>query len=212
MSAKIIKCNHTGSEFSYEIQHGLNLAYNLQADKTWSIERAAAFQQLISDNPTANGDNDKILQLLPQYGLEDFHWLWINKALSLNTKEYEWFYFLVNQEVQAICITFHPKDSRIDRNDIFYIDYLAVAQWNRTRPNYIRKFSGIGKILLTHASLYSINTLKYRPGFCLHSLAGAMSFYLKLGMTDFGPDPDKQDLHYLEASKETSLQLVGDQQ
>lgn len=207
MASKKLVCNHTGKTHDYEIMHGLNPALMMQADAEWATEKAGIVQQLMADNPSAKADVNEILKLFPKYKLEDWHWKWTNKALSCSSQEYEWFYLTANNRVQAVAIIYHPKVSGLKQDKIFYVDYLAAAHWNRSRPNYTRQFSCVGTILLAYCIEFSIRTLKYRPGFSLHSLPGAESYYAKIGMVDLGIDVSKESLRCFEAPEEVALEL-----
>jgi len=78
-----------------------------------------------------------------------------------------------------------------------YLDYLEVAPWNRPDLGNRPRFQGIGTALLSASVQLSIDEgFKGRTG--LHSLPQAESFYRRWGFTDFGPDPDYQNLAYFE--------------
>jgi len=145
---------------------------------------------------------------LIEYGLSDFHWNWSSKALKTTTDEYQWFYLEAENKIQGVCIIFHPKNSRIDSNEIFYIDYIAAAYRNRNRPNHNKRFSNVGKLLIAEAIKYSIQILELRPGFCLHSLPSAESYYRAIGMNEFESDPNYLNLRYFEACEKCALDLA----
>ncbi|WAC45209.1 hypothetical protein OU997_03170 [Pseudomonas sp. SL4(2022)] len=196
-----LKCLHTGKDVPYNISDGIDLRTTVSLDMDWSEEKARIFGQLIADNPDALNSPDKWGELLDSYQLNDFHWAWAQKAVQCNSAEYFWFYLTADGKVQAACIIKHPKESREDNAGIFYVDYLAVAYWNRRRNGYARRFEGVGTRLLVHAVNYSINVLGYRPGFSLHSLPSSEGYYRSLKMTDYGIDTNYQDLRYFEASE-----------
>ena len=188
----------------YSIIHGLDSLYAVKADTDW-----LAFNlKVITEFKRISKNEDELRQLLKSHQFEDIHWSWINKSVALSTPEYEWFYFLVEDQVQGICNIFHPKPSRIDDQDIFYVEYVAVAPWNRGTLLAAKRFKGVGSVLIKIALTYSMEILGYRPGFSLHSLPQAITYYEKIGMKNFGPDNMKQNLHYLEMEREKSKRFA----
>ncbi len=206
MTGKLV-CNHSGNETEYVVHRGWDLNLILQMSSAWSAEQTKIIQKMLEDHPEVRTDPNLLPPLVAQYNLEDWHWDWPKKAMVLNGPAYTWFYLLVEDVVQAVCITYHPKVSRVDEDNIFYVDYLASAQWNRNSPGYTRKFSGLASKLLSHCVSYSRDVLKFRLGFCLHSLPGAEGFYLKIGMRDFGLDASKE-MKYFEASEDACTKLL----
>jgi hypothetical protein len=194
-----LKCLHTGNDVPYTIIDGIDLRTAVSLDLDWNEEKAKIFGELIAENPDAFSSPERFDELLVGYQLTDYHWDWTKKAALCRTDEYFWFFLQAEGKVQAACIIKHPKASREDSAGIFYIDYLAVAYWNREREGYARKFGGVGTKLLVHAINYSINTLGYRPGFSLHALPSSEGYYRKLNMTDYGIDTAYQNLRYFEA-------------
>lgn len=192
-------CVQTGEEIPYKIVDGFSLNETVNLETDWHEEKLRIFEQLMHEHPEAVEDPESNFHLFDEYQLSDYHWSWANKAICMRSKEYFWFYLTAEGKVQAACVIKHPKSSRIDNKGIFYIDYLAVAYWNRNRAGYTRRFKSVGTILITHAINYSMNVLGYRPGFSLHSLPSAESYYQRLQMTDYGNDPDYHGLKYFEA-------------
>lgn len=140
-------------------------------------------------------DKDELLNRT-QFG--DAHWEWLRKALVLQDERYRWFFVVAEDRPQAACVIFQPKPSVINpESNIFYVDYLAVAPWNRNNPMEPRRFSGLGSLVIAAACRYAIQVLKLRPGFSLHSLPGAVDFYKKLGMQNF-PAHNKSGLEFFE--------------
>jgi len=92
---------------------------------------------------------------------------------------------------------------------LVYIDFLEVAPWNRSDViGNTPKYSGVGSLLLKAAIEKSIHEgFKGRIG--LHSLPQANDWYLKVGMTNLGPDKQKQNLSYFEMSEKQVSSLIG---
>ena len=53
------------------------------------------------------------------------------------------------------------------------------------------------------------NKLPYRYGFCLHSLPQANSYYQEIGMVGFGPDSNKENLHYYEMMESETERFIN---
>lgn len=199
MSELALTCRQSGQMYPYQVHQGLTPRLVLQLHEEWGEEKARILRQILADFPQAAEDTDVFYDQLIKHGLADFGWRWLDKAMVLNTDEYHWFFLKADQKIQAVCIIYHPKGSRLDGERIFYVDYVASAYWNRDRPGYAKQFGRVSRILIAHASYYAINTLGYRPGFSLHSLPTAESYYKGLGMIEFEADADKENLRYYEA-------------
>jgi hypothetical protein len=208
MSNNFITCNHTNSKVPYNIKIGIDPQLIILIEKEWGDAKSKIFQELLHNHPDISNDNDLFIEKIKEYGLTDFHWRWFDKALQLNTNEYEWFFIIANGSVQAVCLIYHPKASRIDGADIFYIDYISSAYWNRSRPGYIKKYSSPGKILIRYTIDHAINKLGYRPGFSLHALPTAEDYYRHLNMKEFNADPSKENLVYFEAPADVAVRLA----
>jgi hypothetical protein len=201
-----VKLEHSenGKEVVLELQHGLSSGNNFIADKDWVGFNARQLEILHKRVE----DGEDLEDLLEEASFEDLHWRWLTKGRALNSSEYEWFYLVNGESIEGICVVYHPKMSRIDSQQIFYIDYLATAPWNRDNLISKKIFKGVGTTLIKHSLRYSVETLKYRPGFGLHSLPKAIPYYKKIGMLGFGKDEDKQNLHYFEMSPQVSVTLL----
>ncbi|PWB18367.1 hypothetical protein DCO45_10395 [Comamonas sp. JNW] len=138
-----------------------------------------------------------VTSILETAQLEDNHWNWLNKSLSYKTDCYKWFFLVAENYPQAACLVYHPKNSVAGPSNIFYIEYIAAAPWNRENALNERIFKGAGAKLLNHVIIYAKDNLKLDPGFSLHSLPKAIQFYEKIGMTAF-PKYDKEGLKFFE--------------
>lgn len=140
---------------------------------------------------------------------EDSHWKWFNKSALLKSNEYKWFFFRIDEKIQAACLIYHPRKAILSSHDIFYVEFIAVAPWNRDNPMEKKIYSRVGTLLLTNVMSYCTDVLGYKPGFCLHSLPQAQTFYENyLGMQRC-PDEDKESLYYYEMIDVRFLELTG---
>lgn len=194
----------TGESVYCVLSHGLDLGRNVQADISWMQKNAELLESIAE---RANNE-EEMLELLSKCQLEDKGWRWIDKGMFLNSGEYEWFYLCSDHEVEAICVLYHPKDSRIDNQQICYVDFLAVAPWNRSNPVFKKRYSGFGSVILKQALTFAQAELGYRPGFSLHSLPQAEDYYTKLGMRNFGRDENKENLIFFEMDKATTQSFL----
>jgi hypothetical protein len=86
---------------------------------------------------------------------------------------------------------------------VVYVDYLAVAPWNRKVVQHPQRFKNLGTVMLGAAVATSISTgLDGRCG--LHSLPQSEGFYRRIGMSDLGIDPAYASLRYFEFSAQAA--------
>lgn len=98
---------------------------------------------------------------------------------------------------QAIMIMEVSNHSSRAGGPLIYVEYVAVAPWNRPGIKDPREFAGCGRMMIRYAVERSLS-LGYEGRVGLHSLPGARPFYLALGFKDFGADPEEGGLNYLE--------------
>ena len=152
-------------------------------------------------------DADRV-KALSTIDAEHTHWDWVSKSKHYQQNEYRWFFLLVENSVEAVCLTYHPKNSAIDGDKVFYIEYIAVAPWNKSHHLIDRRFSGIGSLFIIQIQNYFNSVDGYRFGFCLHSLPQAESYYRHIGMTEF-PGHEKDNLAYFEMDASTAQVFCG---
>ncbi len=98
----------------------------------------------------------------------------------------------------------------MEPGDIFWVEFVAVAPWNRNCDFRRREFYGLGEIILRAAQRFAVKELNLCPGFCLHSLAKAEGFYTKLNMVKVAGKEDAQSLAYYELPQALATQLMKD--
>lgn len=194
---------------NYQIKCGIDYELLLKASRQWNEEKAWAIDCLMKNNAPLPQDEAAIMLLFSQYGLTDFHWDWTQKAIACSGEDYLWMFLVTpDDRVQAITVIYHPKCSVMDGCNIFYIDYIATAYWNRSNDRKRHEFPGAARKLIASAIRHIASTYGYRPGFGLHSLPTATSYYEKLGMIRFDKDPLKENLFYYEAAENTAMSLL----
>lgn len=186
------------------INQGWDIASANQCDKRWGHFNL----QLMNYVKTLDVAEEARNEILVGLSLEDFHWDWLVKSCVYKTSEYHWFYLIAEEQVEAVCLMFQPKSSVIDSKEVFYIEFLSVAPWNRNNPMEDKKIKGLGKKLLSAVTKYSVEVLGLRPGFSLHSLPKAEGFYTYIGMLDF-PEHEKQGMKFFEMPEVSAQQIIG---
>jgi hypothetical protein len=134
---------------------------------------------------------------------EDSHWDWnVKHKATASCLNYEKFALECEQVTQGLMmleLDFHR--SRIEPGQsIVYIDFLATAPWNRRSIQNPPVYKGVGSVFVQFATMRS-HELEYHGRVGLHALPDAVAFYTKLGMKNFGPDSEKQNLSYFELSR-----------
>lgn len=186
--------NSHGGSVEFTIHLGWDLVIANLCDRTWGTFNVALMRHI--RKLEASGVD--ISPILASAQMEDHHWRWLDKTLHYRGNCYKWFFLVAEDYPQAACLIYHPKHSVSGAGDIFYIEYIAAAPWNRENILAGRVFKGVGAKLLDQVVSYAKQDLKLSPGFSLHSLPQAVPFYeQKLGMTPF-PQHDKDGLRFFE--------------
>lgn len=166
------------SNIPYNVHCGWDIVKALACDQEWGKFTVRILNFIEKKFPDA-AERDGILE---QTSLEDHHWEWFQKAALYRSEEYRWFFLMAEGLPQAACLIYQPKASALINGNIFYVEFIAVSTWNRKNPMQNRIFAGVGTRMLKHAVEHCRNTLNLMPGFSLHALPKAMSFYEKIGM------------------------------
>lgn len=190
-------CTHT-----YEIVQGWDIGLAMQCDQEWGNFNMELLEFI------RQSDSSLQQKLLDSSQLEDAHWNWLTKHKYYHSEQYNWFFFIADGEPQGACLVYHPKISVDTADTIFYIEFLAVAPWNR--PNHISNqiFKGIGSLLLKTVISYAESELGITKGFSLHSLPKAEGYYQKIGMKRFEMY-DKSGLGYFEMPELKKANFLG---
>lgn len=183
----------SGNQADYEIRHGWDIVAAFQCDQLWKRWNLELFKKI----EEKNYNKDQLTEVLNSIQSEDHHWEWFKKSYLFASDEYQWFFLFCEDKPQGVCLIYHPKDSALSKNNIFYVEYLAVAPWNRDCLIHSKEHKGIGSILLKTALKYSVDRLGLAPGFSLHSLPQAKTYYEKLKMINV-KEKEKDTLLYFE--------------
>ncbi|MBE9014219.1 hypothetical protein IQ250_28935 [Pseudanabaenaceae cyanobacterium LEGE 13415] len=157
----------------------------------------------------------QLAQMQPRH-LEDFEMLWRGMLLDLNEEDAFWSWAMKERlsnnddRFEAYAIEYEEVTqglmwletqwhrSWLNPNQrLVYVEALASAPWNRQNlddPPYLK---GVGAALLLFARQRSAS-LGYQGRVGLHSLPAAERFYQRQNMSEYGQDPDKDNLSYFE--------------
>lgn len=171
-------------------------------DNTWSPilqkvhNRANLHYWTLPPKKRQNGAWDSITS---QHQIQDAHWEWKKKKAGMLKASHRMYALTTDDSVEAIMrinLSAFSKIKKSPATNIVYIDYLAVAPWNRSAIQYPPRYRGLGSILLAVAVSVSLN--EEMEGRCgLHSLPQAEGFYGRVGMKNTGL-VDAQNLKYFE--------------
>lgn len=196
--------DRSGTQVKYCVRHGWDMIAAAECDEIWGRAKLELFEYIRSQN----FDEDTLKQVLESIQMEDFHWDWFNKSYHYSRDEYEWFFLFAEGKPQGACVIYHPKMSELAKAKIFYVEYLAVAPWNRDCMVMQREFKGVGSTLLKAALRYSVDVLGLTPGFSLHSLPQAKQYYERLNMVNIEKN-DKGKLLYFELPTSEANLFLG---
>lgn len=140
---------------------------------------------------------------------EDALWVWSAKVRQAGRQRgrghpegevYEFHVLKHRAEVEAVMmLETAAHESRKRDQSVVYIEYLSVAPQNRKLGSAMPAYRHCGHHLLYKAVRRS-RELGFGGGVGLHALLGAEGFYRRMGMSDYGPDPEADGLRYFECS------------
>lgn len=159
---------------------------------------------------TTEFDRDALFKDQGESNIQDAFWDWGKKHnVFSKTFGYSGCALLCNGMTQGLGYfdTLEKYKSRISTDTVLgvvYVEFIATAPWNRSQI-VKQQYAGTGLALIHHAINISFEEeLNGRIG--LHSLPQSNYFYkTKCEMTDFGPDPDKENMHYFEMSHDQAM-------
>lgn len=141
--------------------------------------------------------------VLKRHAEEDASWDWAQilrehgslRRARLNV--YDYAILRCQRRTQALMIMEIANHRNRADKPIVYVEYLAIAPWNRPGIQHPREFVGCGSALIEHSVERSVS-LGYGGLVGLHTLPGARSFYIGIGFKDLGADSQEGGLHYLQ--------------
>lgn len=201
-----------GKTFQVDLAEGLDAVHLDFIEAVWApfLKRQYDLALLhFFQLPSADQTHEKWLETLGDFGIQDHHWHWRNKCSIAPGSNRRIFSLLNANEVEAAMMLLFGKTSRDPGTPlpIVYVDYVAVAPWNRKVVQEPQRFKNLGTVMLGAAVATSIASgLDGRCG--LHSLPQSEGFYRRLGMIDFGTDPAYSSLRYFEFTAQAARNFV----
>jgi hypothetical protein len=201
-----------GRSFKVDLAEGLDVTHLDFIDMQWAPLLQSQYHLAILhffQLPAADQTPEKWIETQGNFGVQDKHWDWRKKSAIAPKSNRRVFSLLNASEVEAAMMLLLGKNSRESGapQPIVYVDYVAVAPWNRKPIQDPQRFKHLGTVLLGVAVQTSIRD--GHDGRCgLHSLPQAEGFYHKLGMTDFGIDSNYSSLRYFEFSAQAAKNFV----
>lgn len=191
------------------IYNGTHDPHALFINQNWQpLLYTLALRELTKPDGTFLADNEA-KSVLTDNQIVDFKWDWVNiTKQSENGFLRKTFYLVIDDRVQGALHAKFPKQSELYQNDnLVYIDFFAVAPWNRKHFGQTPLFKGVGTSLVLH-TLNCSHSLGYSGVVGLHSLIQAEPFYYKLGMTALYQDNQYSDMTYFELPRERANALL----
>lgn len=164
---------------------------------TWTPVLYQYAQKIKAQEPELLQNDPKAA--LSKYGVADLGWPWDKIVNQASTQEFDrkTFYLTIMDDVEGVVHIKYPKQSKQDSAlRVVYIDFVAVAPWNRGVLEN-KRYSGVGSVLISHVIEFS-NSEGFSGLIGLHSLFQAEGFYKKIGMIDFGRDTSYGNMLYFE--------------
>ena len=208
----IIESPEHGESFKIDLIEGFDEDHIKYIEDQWmpSIKRQydMAILRFFTQPPELQ-TYANFLEILGKLGIPDKHWNWTRKcavAPSTNRKVYG----LLNADhVEAAMMLLHGKSTRDTASGlpIIYVDYLAVAPWNRTPIQNPERFRKLGTVMLGAA--VEVSRTLGMDGRCgLHSLPSSEGFYRRIGMKDLAIDPNYHNLRYFEFDSYAAMSFL----
>lgn len=191
-----------GRRFKIDLAEGLDASHLDFMEARWTPELNSQFNLAmlrLFQLSAADRTPDKWHKILAEFAVEDQHWVWRNKCAIAPGTNRRVFSLLNAADVEAAMVLLFGKSSRDQAGSLpmVYVDFVAVAPWNRRKFQHPQRFRSLGTVLLGAAvELSQALGLEGRCG--LHSLPQSEGFYRRIGMHDFGVDAAYSSLRYFE--------------
>ena len=205
---------HTESYEAGEVYTHLDERHLSDFEVEWRPTIRAKALEIYQSCIGTDGQPDRaaLVDGLGQFNIQDQGWDWRQK-MDINGGNLSKVSFAVecNGTTQGLMfVDLGSRRSIIQGTEglpLVYIDYIAVAPWNRPVLTEEPKYKGIGSILLVTAISLSIDEeMDGRIG--LHSLPQSEGFYAEYcGMTSYEPEGG-EELHYFEMTADQANDLL----
>lgn len=189
-----------GKTFKIDLAEGLDSLHLDFMEAQWSpaLKRQYGLALLqYFQLPAPEQTQEKWDEISGKLLVQDQHWKWRTKCSIAPGTKRRVFSLLNSGEVEAAMMLLFGENSRDQSpRPIVYVDFVAVAPWNRKAFQDPQRFRGLGTVMLGAA--VEVSRTAGHEGRCgLHSLPQSEGFYRQIGMRDFGLDASKQ-MRYFE--------------
>ena len=200
-----------GKPLKIDLAEGMDAAHIDFIEQQWAplLERQYNLALLhFFQIPSALQTEEKWNEVLGTFGAQDSHWEWrVKCTVAPGTNRLIFSLLNANEVESAMLLLFGKKSWEGSARPIVYVDYVAVAPWNRREIQDPQRFRHLGTVMLGSAVARSISMgLEGRCG--LHSLPQSEGFYRRIGMTDWGIDPAYLSLRYFEFTSESARKFI----
>jgi hypothetical protein len=191
-----------GKPFRIDLAEGLDTSHLDFMEAKWApaLKRQYGLAILqFFELPVADQTPEKWDEISGEFAVQDQHWIWSTKCSIAPGTNRRVFSLLNAADVEAAMVLLFGKNSRDGTAalPIVYVDFVAVAPWNRKPFQNPQRFRSLGTVMLgTAVELSRSLGLDGRCG--LHSLPQSEGFYRRIGMRDFGLDAAYSSLRYFE--------------
>lgn len=191
-----------GKTYKIELAEGLDKTHLDFMEAQWAPAMKRQYNLAIMQFfqlPVPDQTPDKWLEILGKLEVQDHHWAWRTKCAIAPGAKRRVFSLLNASEVEAALMLLFGETSRAPGTPLplVYVDFVAVAPWNRRTFQSSQRFRHLGTVMLGAAVELS-RTLGHDGRCGLHSLPQSEGFYRHIGMRDFGLDASKSSLRYFE--------------
>jgi hypothetical protein len=191
-----------GKTFKIDLVEGLDTSHLDFMESQWTPAIRRQYDLAILQYfqlPATDQTPDKWLEIQGNLEVQDQHWQWRTKCSIAPGTNRRVFSLLNTSAVEAAMLLLSGKTSRDPSVTlpILYVDYVAVAPWNRKSFQNPQRFRHLGTLMIGAAVELSRGLgLEGRCG--LHSLPQSEGFYRRIGMRDYGHDAAYSSLRYFE--------------
>ena len=191
-----------GKTFKIDLAEGLDTTHLDFMDAHWAPAIRRQYNLAILQFfqlPAADQTPEKWIEMLGNLEVQDHHWKWRTKCSIAPGTMRRVFSLLNAGEVEAAMVLLTGETSRDPAIalPILYVDFVAVAPWNRKTFQSPLRFRHLGTVMIGAAVELS-RTLGLDGRCGLHSLPQSEGFYRRIGMRDFGLDAAYSSLRYFE--------------
>ncbi len=202
-----------GRPLRVELVEGLDEDHVAYIEGQWSPVAQRQYDLALLEfftRPEALRSVEVFREILGRLGIPDKHWDWRQKcsfAPGTNRRVYG---LLNAAHVEAAMVLLFGEQSREAGSSapIVYVDYLAVAPWNRASIQNPERFRKLGTVMLG-AAVETSRALGMDGRCGLHALPSSEGFYRRIGMNDMDIDPNYHNLRYFEFDAGSAMKFLG---